>query len=134
MSERERRRGERPLDDHGDEKLELELESSTWSGPRAPTDKLKRTKAKEVARAAPQATLSLKEEDGSVEDSRYPTRVRKPPGEWWTNHMPVPQEKERANLAVIEEPQSRREAMQSSDANKWELAMQEYASLLANGT
>jgi hypothetical protein len=68
-------------------------------------------------------------------NSRYPDRARKPLGEWWKNHIPPLQDKEHANMATIGEPRNLREAMESSDASEWELAMQEeYESLIANGT
>ena len=67
---------------------------------------------------------------------RYPTRERRPLGEWWLNHiLPPPSEVEHANVACFNDPLSLNDALQIVDASKWELAMQEeYASLMANGT
>jgi transposase InsO family protein len=71
-----------------------------------------------------------------AQGSRYPTRERRPLGEWWLNHiLPPPSEVERANVACFDDPLTLRDALQSVDASKWESAMQEeYASLMANGT
>ena len=71
----------------------------------------------------------------TMRHSRYPDRAGKPLGEWWKNDIPPPQDKEHANMATIGEPGNKREAIESSDANAWELAIQnEYESLIANGT
>ncbi len=68
-------------------------------------------------------------------DGRYPTRKRRPLGEWWKNHILPQYDEERANVAFLEDPLNLCEAMRSEDASKWEAAMQEeYASLMANGT
>ena len=66
---------------------------------------------------------------------RYPDRPCKPLGEWWKNHILQPQNKEHANMAIVGEPRNLREAIESSDASEWELAMQEkHESLITNGT
>ena len=51
------------------------------------------------------------------------------------NHILPPCDVEHANVVMHDEPHTMSEAMQSGDAKKWELAMQEeYDSLKANGT
>jgi transposase InsO family protein len=75
------------------------------------------------------------EEQVSSSERRYPERSRKPPGEWWKNHIFPQVEDEHANVALSDGPLTIREAMQGEDAVKWERAMQEeYDSLIANGT
>ena len=68
-------------------------------------------------------------------DGRYHWRERRPRGEWWKNHILPRHEQERTNVALVDDPLNLCEAMQSEDASKWEIAMQEeYDSLVANGT
>ena len=79
------------------------------------------------------------ENDGRVErfgkDGRYPKRERRPPGEWWKNHILPQHGEERANVALLDDPLNLCEALRSEDASKWEAAMQEeYDSLMANST
>ena len=51
------------------------------------------------------------------------------------NHILPPRDVEHANMVMHDKPHTLSEAMQSSDAKKWKLAMQEkYDSLMANGT
>jgi len=70
-----------------------------------------------------------------LEERRYPTRERRPLGEWWKNHILPQHNGERANVACFDDPLNLCEAMRSEDASKWEVAMQEeYASLIAYGT
>ena len=78
---------------------------------------------------------SPNEGNATLGGSRYPSRVRKPLGEWWMNHILPPRDVEHANVVMHDEPHTMSEAMKSDDAKKWELAMQEeYDSLMANGT
>jgi hypothetical protein len=68
-------------------------------------------------------------------DGRYHLREWRPRGEWWKNHIFSQHEKERVNMALMDDPLNLCEAMRSEDASKWETAMQEeYDSLMANGT
>jgi hypothetical protein len=90
---------------------------------------------KDDVAASPTSTPSEREEMGSTQEPRYPRRDRRPPGEWWKNHILLQHEVERANVATLEDPLNVCEAMRSEDASKWEAAMQEeYDSLMANGT
>jgi hypothetical protein len=101
----------------------------------ASTTQSKPSGVKEVAIVPPQQVVSSSEGVATMEDSRYPSRVRKPLGEWWMNHILPPRVEKRANLAFDDEPHTMSEAMQSGDAKKWEMAMQEeFDSLIANGT
>ena len=70
-----------------------------------------------------------------TQEPRYPSRERRPLGEWWKNHILPPRDVEHANVAFVADPQTLSEAMQSGDAKKWEEAMKtEYDSLMAKGT
>ena len=70
-----------------------------------------------------------------TQEPRYPSRERRPLGEWWKNHILPQRDVERANVAFVGDPQTLSEAMQSGDAKKWEEAMKtEYDSLMAKGT
>jgi hypothetical protein len=71
----------------------------------------------------------------SIHDKRYPTRERRPLGEWWKKHI-IPQvSKEHANVALLDDPLSLSDAKKCGDAMKWEIAMQEeYKSLMDNAT
>ena len=87
----------------------------------------------------PKKVVVAPREDGGVgeaaKESRYPTRERRPPGEWWMNHILPQDQVERANVAFVRDPSTVEEAMRSADASKWEQAMQaEYASLMSKGT
>lgn len=95
--------------------------------------KEKRKEEKDKVSRASQTSL----EDGHFrEDKRYPTRVRRPPGEWWKSHMSYQEDEDQhANMAITNEPKTFAAAIASSDASKWEQAMQEeYDSLIANDT
>jgi hypothetical protein len=87
-------------------------------------------------RASGSLEQRIVEDERFGEDGRYPTRMRRPLGEWWKNHIfPQEDEDQHANVAITKEPKTFKEAMQSPDASKWEQAMQEeYDSLIANGT
>jgi hypothetical protein len=106
------------------------MEQSTTSG------SLEQPKSKEVVSNSIEATHSTQEEDQPNEEPRYPTRIRKPLGEWWMNHiLPQQDEDHHANVAIMDDPKTLRAAIQSHDASKWEAAMlEEYDSLIANGT
>jgi transposase InsO family protein len=90
---------------------------------------------KEKTSPSTSSSPSEDEEGDASKEPRYPTRERRPLGEWWKNHI-LPQEQvEHANLAHENDPRNMEEAMKSTDASKWEKAMQEeYASLTAKGT
>ena len=45
------------------------------------------------------------------EERRYPTRERRPLGEWWKNHILPQRGEERANVAIVEDPLSWNEAI-----------------------
>jgi hypothetical protein len=80
-------------------------------------------------------TLSDGNRESFGKDGRYPLRERRPRGEWWKNHILSQNERERANVALMDDPLNLCEAMRSEDASKWETAMQEeYDSLMANRT
>ncbi|OAE20919.1 hypothetical protein AXG93_3256s1660 [Marchantia polymorpha subsp. ruderalis] len=69
-------------------------------------------------------------------DGRYSLRKRRPAllGEWWKNHILLQHKKERANVALMNDPLNLCEAMRSEYASKWKTAMQEeYDLLMANG-
>ena len=75
------------------------------------------------------------EEGDASQEPRYPTRERRPLGEWWKNHILPPEQVEHANVAYARDPRNVGEATKSADASKWEQAMQEeYASLMTKGT
>ena len=77
----------------------------------------------------------LGEQDQTMEEPQYPTRTRKPLGDWWLNHILPPQHEEQANVAFLGDPSTLGEVLRCEDASKWELAMQEeYAALIAEGT
>ena len=98
---------------------------------------LKASKAKEVAPKPPQLAPSTQEEDQTLQESRYPSRVCKSLGEWWKNHIlpnSAPNVEKYANVAFTKESQTICKVVQSVHASKWEAAMQkEYESLMAKG-
>jgi hypothetical protein len=70
-----------------------------------------------------------------VGNSRYLDRPCTPLGKWRKNHIPQPQDNEYANITIVGEPKNFREAVESSDASEWKLAIQEeYEFLIANAT
>ena len=77
----------------------------------------------------------LEEQDQTLEEPRYPTRTRKPLGDWWLNHILPPQHEDQANVAFVGDPSTLGEVLSCEDAKKWEVAMQEeYDALIAKGT
>ena len=89
--------------------------------PSAPSGSLKASKAKEMAPKPSQPAPSTQEEDQTLQESRYPSRVRKPLGEWWKNHIlpdSAPNVETRANVAFTDEPQTMSEAVRGVDASK----------------
>ena len=57
-------------------------------------------------------------EGQSAQEPRYPSRERRPLGEWWKNHILPQRDVERANVAFVGDPQSLGKAMQSGDVYK----------------
>ena len=75
------------------------------------------------------STDTFSQSSGQQAGSRYPTRQRDKPKEWFKVQA------HRAQATEHEEPQSYEEALRSPDASEWKLAMdEEIASLQANGT
>ena len=75
------------------------------------------------------------EEGDTSREPRYPTRERRPLGEWWKNHTLPQRQTEHANVAYARDPSTMEEAMRSPDASKWEQAMrEEFGSLMSKGT
>jgi hypothetical protein len=71
----------------------------------------------------------------SMHDKRYPTRERRPLGEWWKNHIFPQVSSKHANVALLDDPLTLCDAMRCGDAMEWETAMQEeYKSLMDNAT
>ena len=105
--------------------------------PSAPSGRLKASKAKEEASKPPQPSPSTQEEYQTLQESSYPSRVRKPLGEWRKNHIlldSAPNVEDRANVAFSDDPRIMSEVVRDVDASKWEAAMQEeYESLMVKG-
>ena len=51
------------------------------------------------------------------EERRYPTRERRPLGEWWKNHILPQRGEERANVAILEDSLSWSEAFRCNMSN-----------------
>ena len=51
---------------------------------------------------------------------RYPTRERRPLGEWWKNHILPQRDEERANVAILEDSLSWSEAIRSRYERSYE--------------
>ena len=61
--------------------------------------------------------------------------MRRSHGESWKNHIIKQGEDELANVALLDDPLTLRDAMACDDAHKWEDAMHDkYESIIANGT
>ena len=120
-------------DDDDDEDLEVKTKSSEEKN--FSTTQVEANEDNTITRPSIEQTSSPNEGNATLGGSRYPSRVRKPLGEWWMNHILPPRDVEHTNVVMHDEPHTMTEAMQSGDAKKWELAMQEeYDSLMANGT
>ena len=76
------------LEDDEEQKEDLGDGEKKVEAPSAPSGSLKASKAKEVAPKPPQPTPSTQEEDQTLQESRYPSRVRKPFGEWSPSSYP----------------------------------------------
>ena len=124
-------------DDDGDDKDQLledgdgnHLEDASASHD-GDGSKPKKNLKKKAQGMAPNAQVRGSQQVGGL---RRSTRVSKPMGEWWKNHI-FPKTGEHANVAIVHDPTTLAEALESPDASKWEAAMEEeYNSLHANGT
>ena len=75
------------LEDDDEQEEDLGDGEKHVKAPSAPSRSLKASKAKEVAPKPPQLAPSTQKEDQTLQESRYPSRVRKSLGEWWKNHI-----------------------------------------------
>ena len=75
------------LEDDEEQEEDLGNGKKHVEAPSAPSGSLKASKAKEVAPKPPQPSPSTQEEDQTLQESRYPSRVCKSFGEWWKNHI-----------------------------------------------
>ena len=109
------------LEDDEEQEEDLGDGEKKVEAPSAPSGSLKASKAKEVTPKPLQPTPSTQEEDQTLQESRYPSRVHKPLGEWWKNHIlldSAPNVEEQANVAFTDEPQTMSEAVPGVDASK----------------
>ena len=67
--------------------------------------------AKKGASKVLQPAPSRGREGQTMDEPRYPTRVRKSPGEWWKNHILPRPDVEHANVAFVEDPPTMGEAI-----------------------
>ena len=127
-------------DDGGDEDQPLEdgdgdhVEDASASQGDEGSKSKKGKKQKNAQSIVPSAQVGGSQHVGGV---RRSTRVSKPLGEWWKNHIfPQPSSNsDHANVALVHDPITLGEALESRDASKWEAAMEEeYHSLHANRT
>ena len=122
-------------DDDDDEGEDLEVKTKPSEQKEAFTTQVEANEDNTITKPSIERAPSPNEGNATLGGSRYPSRVRKPVGEWWMNHIFPPCDVEYANVVMRDEPHTMSEAMQSGDAKKWELAMQEeYDSPMANGT
>ena len=121
--------------DDDDDEEDLEVKTKSSEEKEASTTQVEANEDNTITRPSIEQASRPNEGNATLGGSRYPSRVRKPLGEWWMNHILPPHDVEHANVVMHDEPHTMSEAMQSGDAKKWELAMQEeYDSLMANGT
>ena len=122
-------------DDDHDYEEDLEVKIKPSEEKEASTTQVKANEDNTITKPSIEQVPSPNEGNATLGESRYPSRVRKPLGEWWMNHILPPRDVEHANVVMHNEPHIMSEAMQSGDAKNWKLAMQEeYDSLIANGT
>ena len=112
------------LDDDDDEE-DLEVKTKSSEEKEASTTQVEANEDNTITRPSIEQASRPNEGNATLGGSRYPSRVRKPLGEWWMNHILPPGDVEHANVVMHDEPHTMSEAMQSGDAKKWELAMQE---------
>lgn len=67
----------------------------------------------------------MQEEGSSSNERRYPLREKKPLDEWQKDHIFPQVSEEHANVALLADLLSLYDAMKSTDALKWENAMEE---------
>ena len=77
------------LEDDEEQEEDLGDGEKHVEAPSAPSGSLKASKAKEVAPKPPQPTSSTQEDHQTLQESRYSSRVRKPLGELWMNHIQI---------------------------------------------
>ena len=120
-------------DDYEEQYFEVKTKPSEEK--EAPTTQVEANEDNTITKPSIGQAPSPNEGNATLGGSRYPSRVRKPLGEWWMNHILPPPDVKHTNVVMHDEPYTVREAMQSSNAKKWELAMQEeYDSLMASST
>lgn len=57
----------------------------------------------------------MEEQDQTMEEPRYPTRNRKPLGDWWMNHILPQQHEDQANVAFLGDPSTLGEVLRCDD-------------------
>ena len=122
-------------DDDDEKEEDLEVKTKPSEEKEASTTQVEANEDNTITKPSIEQAPSPNEGNATLGGSRYPSRVCKPLGEWWMNHILPPHDVEHANVVMHDSPHTMSEAMQSGDAKKWELAMQEeYDFLMANGT
>ncbi len=109
-----------PFDDHGISDAKEEVGDSQ-GGIEEPKDISSNQGCSSTPLAHPNGhdpPPNVVDEGPPLEDCRYPTRERRPLGEWWKNHILPQHNEEHANVACLDGPLNLCEAMRSEDASK----------------
>ena len=109
--------------DDDDEEEDLEVKTKPNEEKEASTTQVQANEDNTIIKPSIEQTPSPNEGNATLGGSRYPSRVCKPLGEWWMNHILPPHDVEHANVMMHDEPHTMSEAMQLDDAKKWELTM-----------
>ena len=75
------------LEDDEEQEEDLEDGEKHVEAPLAPSGSLKASRPRRWHPNLFQPPPSTQEEDQTLQESRYPSRVHKPVGEWWQNHI-----------------------------------------------
>ena len=76
-------------------------------------------KPKNKVQSKPSAVV----QNASSSEHRYPDRLRRPPREWWKNHIIEQSQDQHANVVLLDGPLTLPDAITCNNAHKWEDAM-----------
>ena len=109
--------------DGDEEEEDLEVKTKPSEEKDSSTTQVEANEDNTITMPSIEQARSPSEGNATLGGSRYPSRMCKPLGKWWMNHILPPRDVEHANVVMHDEPHTMSEAMQSGDAKKWELGM-----------
>ena len=90
-----------------DEEEDLEVETKQSEEKKASTTQVEANEDNTITKLSIEQARSPCEGNATLGGSRYPSRVRKPLGEWWMNQILPPCDVEHANVVMHDEPHTK---------------------------